>query len=89
MCDYERAIDAIIEEQAREEIEELHKAKRGLRAKLNPIDETIVTKDTFHQNITQLNGECLNAYIDERGNNPNALEGINYAFKFIIERNKL
>jgi hypothetical protein len=59
MCDYERAIDAIIEEQAREEIEELHKAKRGLRAKLNPIDETIVTKDTFHQNLDGWKHEFL------------------------------
>jgi hypothetical protein len=59
---------------------------RGLRAKLNPIGDSIVTKDTFYADFTQLNGECLNAYIDERGNNPSALEGINYAFQFIKER---
>jgi hypothetical protein len=64
------------------------KITRGLRTKINPIDESIVTKDTFHTNFRQLNGECLNAYIDERGNNSSALEGINYAFKFIEERSK-
>jgi hypothetical protein len=51
--------------------------------------DTISMKDTFHQNFTELNGECLNSYIDSNDYDAKALEGINYAFQFMKERSNL
>lgn len=100
MTDINPYIEAEESRQAKKRLDELFKSKQILRL-CNDLklvcgnyyarEPTIKndTKDTFYQNLTQLNGECLNAYIDERGNNPSALEGINYAFKFIKERSKI
>lgn len=80
MCDYERMVDAIREEQenqqSKEEIQELYNAKifERLQQDLseicnNPYLEDLKlpddTKDTFHANFSKLLDEAREAYVEE------------------------